>query len=162
MSVVTSQKPFDEVVRGLRAAAPSRLLVLGCGKCAKVSRTGGDEEVRAMRDALLAEGLDLMTDAATTVEDGACDPEAVAAFVAPLREARFDAVLSLMCGAGLKCVQDALPGKRIIPGINTLGPGVKDQLTCVACGDCGFESGECKMVRAFDDTARRLKRSYGG
>ena len=160
MSVVTGQKPLDEVIGGLRATPPSRVLVLGCGKCAKVSRTGGDEQVRAMRDALSSEGFDLVTDVETTVEDGACDPEAVGAFGSRVAGGGFDAMLCLMCGAGLKCVQDALPGKRVIPGLNTLGPGVKDLLACTACGDCGFESGACKMVRVSDDAARRLRQSY--
>jgi hypothetical protein len=114
-----------------------------------------------MRAALSAEGFGLVTDAAGTVEDGACDPEAVGAFVSQLGGAQFDAVLGLMCGAGLKCVADALPGVAIIPGVNTLGPGVKDKLSCLACGDCGFGEGRCKMLSVVEESRARLLDSYG-
>jgi hypothetical protein len=57
-------------------------------------------------------------------------------------------ILVLSCGAGLKCVRDTLPGVRIVPGLDTLGPGVKAELACLACGRCEFAEGGCKMLRS--------------
>jgi hypothetical protein len=39
MSVVTVQKPFEEIETLVRDAAPEKLWILGCGKCGKVSGT---------------------------------------------------------------------------------------------------------------------------
>jgi hypothetical protein len=65
------------------------------------------------------------------LEEGLCDPEAVARQFVLLKPLKGQFQLLVMaCGAGLKCVHDLLPGAPIVPGLNTLGPGVGDQLAC--------------------------------
>ncbi len=163
MSVVTVRKPQEEIEALLRETAAESLYVLGCGKCAKVSRTGGTEQVIAMREALAAKVFSLVSadDAPLAIEDGACDPEAVQQAADRLRPLDFDVVLVLACGAGLKCVQDALPDLTIIPALNTLGPGVTEKLACLACGDCNFSEGRCNMLSVVDEARTRLHESYG-
>lgn len=94
------------------------------------------------------------------VEEGLCDPKAVPERLKSLAGSDDYQILVLSCGAGLKCVRDSLPGVRLIPGLDTLGPGVKGDLACLACGDCRFGTSGCKMLRIAEEQARRLSQGY--
>lgn len=95
------------------------------------------------------------------LEDGLCDPEAVARQFALLKPLKGQFQLLVMaCGAGLKCVHDLLPIVPIVPGLNTLGPGVGDQLACVSCGDCRFGTDGCQRTRSLALQAKRLTEGY--
>jgi len=148
MSVITIQKSFEEVLASVSATDPASVWVLGCDKCGKVSKTGGTEQVVEMRVRLRSVGLMAVEPEGVPAacEDGLCDPKAVAAIAQSYAAEDVDAVLVMACGAGLKCVADNYPGRTIVPALNTLGPGVKDRLSCLSCGDCRFQDGECKMV----------------
>lgn len=163
MSVITVQKEFQEIHGMLFQRGDLQVVVLGCDKCAKVSRTGGAQEVREMKERLSGARFMLLTpgNLVDAVEEGMCDTEAVAKRTAPLREhqGRFQ-ILVMSCGAGLKCVRDLLPCVRIVPGLNTLGPGVKDQLACLSCGDCRFGEDGCRMAVVSKSQAERLNRGY--
>lgn len=89
MSVITVSKPWTEVVESLARRPDLVTAVVGCDKCAKLSGTGGAEQVRNLRERLEQGGVavcrpDGLADA---VEEGLCDPEAVARRLAPLRAA---------------------------------------------------------------------------
>ena len=164
MSVITMSKRFEDVVGLLQARPELPVVVLGCDKCAKTSKTGGTAEVRAMREQLRGAKLAVrevpgLVDAA---EEGLCDPQAVPARLKPLAAEAPCQVLVLSCGAGLKCVRDVLPRTRLVPGLDTLGPGVKGDLACLACGDCRFGQDGCKMLRLAQAQANRLSSAYQG
>ena len=163
MSVITISKSYDELYGTVAKRGDLPVVVLGCDKCAKTSKTGGTQEVRELRDRLRASGHMLretggLVDA---VEEGLCDPKAVPERLHLLvgKEPDFQIVV-LACGAGLKCVRDTLPGVRLVPGLDTLGPGVKGELACLACGHCEFAEGGCKMLRLAGEQAQRLSRGY--
>jgi len=164
MSVITMSKPKDDVVSALARRAELEVVVLGCDKCAKVSKTGGSEEVRSIRLELSRAGIPVRNVAGLVdaVEEGLCDAKAVSERLQRLLpgDGAFQ-VLVLSCGAGLKCVRDVLPGVRLVPGLDTLGPGVKGDLACLACGDCRFGDEGCKMLSLAGEHAARLKASYG-
>jgi hypothetical protein len=48
----------------------------------------------------------------------------------------------------------------VVPGLNTLGPGVKDQLACMSCDDCRFATDGCKMLSVVRTQAELLTASY--
>jgi len=156
VSVVTIQKSFEEVLATLNAVAAAKVWVLGCDKCGKVSKTGGTEQVVEMRVRLRSVGLMAVEPEGVPAacEDGLCDPKAVAAIAQSYATEDVDAILVMACGAGLKCVADNYPGKAVLPALNTLGPGVKDKLSCLSCGDCRFQDGECKMVNVVAQVHR--------
>ena len=163
MSVITVRKGYDELHAALLVRGDLPVIVLGCDKCAKTSKTGGAEEVRELRDRLRTSGLMLRETAGLVdaVEEGLCDPKAVPERLRPLAGTERDfQVVVLSCGAGLKCVRDALPGVRLVPGLDTLGPGVKGELACLACGQCEFGEAGCRMLRIAEEQARRLSRGY--
>jgi hypothetical protein len=163
MSVITASKRYDELHGAISKRGDLQVVVLGCDKCAKTSKTGGAEEVRELRDRLRTSGLMLRETAGLVdaVEEGLCDPKAVPERLRPLAGTERDfQVVVLSCGAGLKCVRDALPGVRLVPGLDTLGPGVKGELACLACGQCEFGEAGCRMLRIAEEQARRLSRGY--
>lgn len=163
MSVITMSKGLEELSTTLRKRADLAVVVLGCDKCAKISKTGGTDEVRELRDRLQGAGFTPreVPGLVDAVEEGLCDPKAVPERLRPLASAAGDyQIVVLSCGAGLKCVRDALPGVRLVPGLDTLGPGVKGELACVACGHCEFGEAGCKMLRITEQQAERLSKSY--
>jgi hypothetical protein len=163
MSVITARKSYDDLYAALLARGDLPVVVLGCDKCAKTSKTGGAQEVRELRDRLRTSGLMLRETAGLVdaVEEGLCDPKAVPERVKSLAGSDRDyQMVVLSCGAGLKCVRDNLPGIRLIPGLDTLGPGVKGDLACLACGNCQFGASGCKMLRIAEEQARRLSQGY--
>jgi hypothetical protein len=163
MSVITASKNYDDLHAALRARGDLPVVVLGCDKCAKTSKTGGAQEVRDLRERLRESGLVLRETAGLVdaVEEGLCDPKAVPERLKPLAGTDRDyQMVVLSCGAGLKCVRDSLPGVRLVPGLDTLGPGVKGDLACLACGDCQFGESGCKMLRVAEAQAQRLSRGY--
>jgi len=163
MSVITMCKPWNEMVGLLMQQPDSGTVVLGCDKCARTSRTGGAAEVREIKARLATTGLPLREAAGLVdaIEEGLCDPTAVARRLAPLLEVAGGFQMPVLsCGAGLKCVRDTLPGVLLVPGPNTLGPGVKSELACIACGDSGFGDGGCKMLRLAGELAARLRAGY--
>lgn len=163
MSVITVSKSYDELTGALRARSDLGVVVLGCDKCAKTSKTGGTDEVHGLRERLRRSGFAVreVPGLVDAVEEGLCDAKAVPERLRPLAEKCDYQVVVLSCGAGLKCVRDSLgPGVRLVPGLDTLGPGVKGELACLACGHCEFGEAGCKMLRIADEQARRLSRGY--
>jgi len=163
MSVITVSKPLEDVCRllGRRPGVPT--VVLGCDKCAKLSHTGGAEEVRLLRPRLRESGIPIgeVPGLPDAVEEGLCDPKAVPERLAVLKGNAGDfQILVLSCGAGLKCVRDTLPGAVILPGLDTLGPGVKGELACLSCGHCRFGEDGCAMLGVARLQAERLVLSY--
>jgi len=47
MKSITKQKPIDEVKQQLEGL--ERVFIIGCGTCATMTKTGGRDEVLAMR-----------------------------------------------------------------------------------------------------------------
>jgi hypothetical protein len=45
---ITKQKPAEEIDRLLNGLG--RIFIIGCGTCTTLTRTGGEPEVRAMKD----------------------------------------------------------------------------------------------------------------
>lgn len=163
MSVITATKRFEDLLARLTVNEARPTAVLGCDRCAKVSRTGGQDEVRELRRRLRAAGVTVVEvqGLVDAVEEGMCDAKAVAERVVPLEGGETDLqLLVLSCGAGLKCLRDTLPTLRLVPGLDTLGPGVKGELACLSCGDCRFGEGGCAMLAVARRQSERLDVGY--
>jgi len=52
--IITKAKPFPEILQSLDGE--KTIFLVGCSECATVCKTGGEEEVKAMRDHLQQEG----------------------------------------------------------------------------------------------------------
>jgi len=137
--IITEQKPLEEILSALKESG--KIFLVGCGECAATCKTGGEPELKRMKEELEKQGKIVL---------GACMPGApcvsaqikteLAKNMKVLREA--DAVLVLACGLGVQSVKDndrlAL---RVVPACNTLFGAVMDAQgnfyeKCSMCAEC--------------------------
>ena len=150
--IVAEQKPLEEI-KGMIAGC-KKILIVGCGTCTTVCFAGGEKEVGILASALrMARGIE--GDPIETVErtvQRQCEPEYVDELQGTIE--KFDAVLSLGCGAGVQMLSERFPQALILPGLNTkfigvtLEQGVWSE-RCVGCGDCVLDktAGICPITR---------------
>jgi len=140
--IITKQKEFKEILKYLEGE--KNIFLIGCGECSTTCKTGGEEEIKKIKEALEKEGKFIT---------GYCVPEApcIAAKVKlELAKNRkliesSDAVLVLACGLGVQSVKENMRQELTIHvGCDTLFMGAIDASgtfleKCSACGDCVLE-----------------------
>ena len=150
--ITAERKPIDEI-RAMIAPF-KRVLVLGCGSCVAECAAGGEKETgmlaSTLRMASKMEGKEVL------IQEKTLDRQCVKDFVILLDDviARYDAVLSLGCGAGVQAVAEMFPEIPVLPALNTQFLGeTRDQgvwvENCVGCGDCMlyYFGGVCPLAR---------------
>jgi len=149
MKSITKQKPLDELKQLLEEL--DRVYIIGCGTCATMTRTGGIEEVAAMKEQLEELGK-LVT--GTIVIPTACD-EMTEAAVKDNEEAiqQANCILVMACALGVHRASLYLD-QPVIPALDTLFIGVEDspgsfQEVCAQCGQCilGETAAICPVTR---------------
>lgn len=137
--ITAERKLFDQIKESIKEF--SSLLVLGCGTCVSVCMAGGEKEVGLLASELRMknrlDGRDVKIGEATVQRQ--CDRE----FIVPILETarKYDAVLSMACGAGVQLVAEMLEPLRVIPALNTRFIGITQEEgvwaeRCRACGNC--------------------------
>lgn len=148
MKSITKQKPIDEVKQQLEGL--DKIYIIGCGTCATMTRTGGRDEVLAMKETLQAEGK-LIT--GWVVIPIACD-EMTGAIMEENKEAIQNAncLLIMSCALGVHRVGSYI-GKPVIPALDTLFIGLEGtpgsfHEVCAQCGHCllGYTAGICPLT----------------
>ena len=149
MKSITKQKPLDEVNQILNTF--ERVYIVGCGTCATMTKTGGAEEVSAMKEHLQELGK-LIT--GSTVIPTACDEMTEVAFKeneGAINNANCVLVMACALGVHRLSLYTDLP---IIPALDTLFIGVEDSPgyfheVCAQCGQCilGEMAGICPLTR---------------
>lgn len=155
--IVAELKPFEEIRKMLKDY--KKVMVLGCGSCVTVCMSGGERQVELLASSLRMagklEGNEIVTGEKTILRQ--CDPE----FIEQIKEeaSRYDAVLSMACGAGVQGLAEKLEDVRILPAMNTTFLGMANGQgswveVCAACGDCILHEtgGICPVARC----AKRL------
>ncbi|MBI4619551.1 MAG: methylenetetrahydrofolate reductase C-terminal domain-containing protein [Desulfobacterales bacterium] len=150
--ITGEQKPIDEIREMI--APYKRILVLGCASCVAECAAGGEKETAmlasTLRMAAKMKGEDVL------IEEKTLDRQCVRDFVILLDDIieKYDAVLSLGCGAGVQAVAEMFTEVPIIPAINTEFLGeTRDQgywvESCLGCGDCMLHhfGGICPVAR---------------
>jgi len=148
MKTITRLKDMDKIENSL--AGDTGVCIVGCGTCATMCRTGGQEQVAAMKRSLQALGK-VVT--GTLVVPTACDelsPQAVRDHKHIFEDA--DAVLAMTCAFGVQTLASTLM-RPVIPALDTLFLG-KEQAVgsyseiCMQCGECVLEdtAGICPVT----------------
>jgi hypothetical protein len=148
MKSITKQKPFEETKGQLDGL--DRIFIVGCGTCTTMTKTGGRDEVLAMKDKLQEIGK-IVT--GWTVIPTACD-EMTEVAIKENSEAIKNAgcMLVMSCALGVHKVSSYLD-KPVIPGVDTLFIGLEDEPgnfyeVCAQCGQCvlGETAGICPIT----------------
>jgi len=137
--ITAERKPFDQIKDKVKDY--SSLLILGCGTCVSVCMAGGEKEVQLLASELRMknqlDGKDIKIGEVTIQRQ--CDKE----YIQPIIEIakKYDAVLSMACGAGVQLVAEMMEPQRVIPALNTRFIGITQAEgiwveRCRACGDC--------------------------
>jgi ferredoxin len=145
---ITRQKSEEEIDRLLDGLG--RVFILGCGTCVTLTRTGGEPEVRAMKERLSAQGRLVTGELVLPV---ACDNltgEAIREYGQRIDQA--DVVLIMTCAFGVQTIARQLK-KMVVPALDTLfigkenGIGQFDEI-CTQCGTCilGETGGICPVT----------------
>jgi len=148
--IITKQKPFEEIIRFL--APHSSIFICGCSECATLCKTGGEEEVKAMKEKLEKNGK-IVT--GWVVLDPACHRLNNAKFFREHKSEidQSDALLVLACGNGTQTVAGGVE-KPVYPGCDTLFLGEiirfgNFEERCQLCGECLLDltGGICPITR---------------
>ena len=153
------QKPFDEIIKSLEGK--EKIVIIGCGGCARLFKTGGDIEVRQMERTLAEKGKNVLAAISLPLGEFTCyAPQCRARIVQHKKEIEeCDAILVLSCGDGLQIVNEILLEgddkilKLVLPGNDTLGlmGGGPDLFKekCQQCGECivGMYAGICPLTQ---------------
>lgn len=135
--IVSTQKPLEQIIAALEGG--QRVFVIGCAKCATVCKSGGEEEVFRMQDALTAAGKEVT---GTIVIDETCHMLRTGRDLRSRREQVEEAnfLLVLSCGAGIQSVSEASE-KKVVAGTDSKFLGNirrfgQFEQRCSLCGDC--------------------------
>ncbi|UCG08242.1 MAG: methylenetetrahydrofolate reductase C-terminal domain-containing protein [Desulfobacterales bacterium] len=140
-----SEEAIDLLLNGL-----NRIFIIGCGTCTTLTRTGGEPEVRALKEILSQKGK-IIT--GTTVVPVACDNltrDFLREFGAQIDQA--NCLLITSCAFGVQTIARQLR-KMVVPALDTLfigketGFGMFDEI-CTQCGTCiiGETGGICPVT----------------
>jgi hypothetical protein len=148
MKSITRQKSFDELRPQLDRF--DRVYLVGCGTCTTMTRTGGRDEVLAMKGQL--EGLGKLVTGWTVIPT-ACDEMTGVSLQengADIQNA--NCILVMACALGVHRIS-LYSGKPVIPALDTLFIGVEDSPgnfheVCAQCGRCvlGETAGICPLT----------------
>jgi hypothetical protein len=148
MKSITKQKSFEEITQQLRHF--SRIFIAGCGTCTALTKTGGIEEVAAMKEQLESSGK-LVT--GSVVIPVACDD--ITAALAQENNSSIQsaqAILVMSCALGVYRMGQNVT-KPVIPALDTLFIGMDDgqglfHEVCAQCGQCviGEMAGICPIT----------------
>ena len=140
-----SEEEIDHLLDGL-----GRVFILGCGTCVTLTRTGGDPEVKAMKERLSGQGRLVTGEAVLPV---ACDNltgEALKEYGQLIDQA--DALLIMTCAFGVQTIARQLK-KMVVPALDTLFIGKESAIgqfdeICTQCGTCilGETGGICPVT----------------
>ncbi|MEJ2110017.1 MAG: methylenetetrahydrofolate reductase C-terminal domain-containing protein [Acidobacteriota bacterium] len=137
--IVGDLKELQEVASSI--AGYRKVLVLGCGGCVTVCRTGGDAEAADLARRLSHIELYRGMPPEFTVDslERQCEKDLIQAFLRI--PDKTEAVVSLACGVGVQIVADVLEPVPVLPAVTTTFMGGSDEPgvwreKCRGCGDC--------------------------
>jgi ferredoxin len=135
--IISTKKPIEEILKALEGE--TKVIILGCGECATVTQTGGENEVAEMKAILEEHGKQVV---ATDVIHTGCAELDVKRVLRQHKEAvaEAEAFLVLSCGAGTQAVR-AATDKHVLPGCDPLFLGnIQRSMDfvekCAHCGAC--------------------------
>jgi ferredoxin len=135
--IISRQKPLEAI---LTALGDSRsVFIVGCAKCATVCKSGGEEEVWQMQEALTSAGREVT---GSIIIDEACHMLRVNRDLRSKQQMVDDAeaLLVMACGAGIQSVSAAIPGKTVAALDSMFLGNIKRfghfEHKCSLCGDC--------------------------
>ena len=137
--IVGDLKSLEEIASSV--ARYRKVLILGCGGCVTVCRSGGDAEAHdlARRLSHPEHFSCIPPDFVVETIERQCENDMLKSHLA--MPDGIDAVLSLACGAGVQIMADVFEPLPVVPALTTTFVGGADEPgvwreKCRGCGDC--------------------------
>ncbi|MFO7677270.1 MAG: methylenetetrahydrofolate reductase C-terminal domain-containing protein [Thermoplasmatota archaeon] len=135
--IISKQKDFQEIIR-LIYEQP--VFIVGCSQCATLCHTGGEEEVKTIKNQLEDNGIGV---SGWIILDPACHRNnSIRLFKNYSKQlSQTKTILVLSCGNGVQTVSNLFEDKTTISGCDTLFLGEITRLhefnkQCNLCGEC--------------------------
>jgi len=140
--IITKKKEFKDIIKFL--GKEKSVFIIGCGECSTTCKTGGENDVKEMTDALSKSGIKVT---GSVIPEAPCVASKVRIELAKNKKAidEADSILVLACGLGAQSVKDNLFKDKIVHiACDTLFMGQVDKdgaflERCSGCGDCVLE-----------------------
>ncbi|MFH1995907.1 MAG: methylenetetrahydrofolate reductase C-terminal domain-containing protein [Candidatus Omnitrophota bacterium] len=150
--IITKSKNVEEIVKHL--GSEKNVFLVGCGECSTTCKTGGEADIKALKEALQKRGKAVT---GFTIPDAPCIAAKVKLDLAKNRKAveAADSIIVLACGLGIQSVKENSRVERPVHvGCDTLFMGRIDkdgafEEVCSGCGDCVLETTDliCPVTR---------------
>ena len=136
--IITKKRDFKELMENIKPY--KSFFLLGCSECATLCGTGGEPELKAMKETLEAEGK---TVTGTFVAKTGCQVLGTKVELKPFKEAmdKTDCIIVMSCGAGTQTAVDLYEDKAVFASNDSLFLGNMTRLQifderCSLCGKC--------------------------
>jgi len=136
--IITKKRDFNELMEILKDY--NRFFLLGCSECATLCGTGGEPQLKDLKDALEARGKEVT---GTFVAKTGCQVLGTKTELKPYKDAldRADCIVVLYCGAGTQTAVELYEDKPVFPANDSLFLGNMTRLQffderCSLCGKC--------------------------
>ncbi|MFV1951987.1 MAG: methylenetetrahydrofolate reductase C-terminal domain-containing protein [Nitrospinota bacterium] len=148
--IVTKQKPFEEILR--YTEGEKCIYIIGCGECSAQCHTGGEEDIKDMKERLEGAGKEVV---ATTLIQAPCQELDTERILRKNKElvTSSEGILVLACGAGVQAVSEAVD-RPVHSGCNSMFLGnIRRRMhfyeKCSMCGECVLNDygGICPVTR---------------
>ena len=148
--IISENKPMQEILEFLDKS--EKVVLVGCGQCAAICKSGGQDEILRMKEALEQEGKEVI---GHIMLDPACNLLKTKKDLKSLKEEikNADAILSLACGDGTQTIVKNVCKVPVYPANNTMFIGETNRVgefeeSCKACGQCelGWTGGICPVT----------------
>ncbi|MCL1802496.1 MAG: methylenetetrahydrofolate reductase C-terminal domain-containing protein [Eubacteriaceae bacterium] len=135
--IISQKKPREELLAMLSGV--KKAVLVGCGECATVCMTGGDEQLEEMKAFLEENGISVL---ASLVSGTSCNKLLVKKELKEYKDAiaEADCIISMSCGDGVQTVASNV-SIAVYPANNTMFLGEVERVglfteACRFCGDC--------------------------
>ena len=136
--IITAKRNFQELMENIKNY--KSFFLIGCSECATLCGTGGEPEMKAMKEALEAEGKKVT---GTFVAKTGCQVLGTKVELKPFKDAlaETECILVMSCGAGTQTAVELYEDKPVYPTNDTLFLGNMTRLQmfderCSLCGKC--------------------------
>ncbi|MEW6001990.1 MAG: methylenetetrahydrofolate reductase C-terminal domain-containing protein [Nitrospirota bacterium] len=149
--IVTKKRDFKELLDNI--GNYRRVFLLGCSECAALCGTGGEPEVKAMKEALESEGKEVT---GMFVAKSGCQVLGTKRELKPFKEfiERADCIVVMSCGAGTQTAVELYDKKPVFPANDSMFLANMTRLQvfderCSLCGKCVLDKtgGICPITR---------------